>query len=223
MPLLEALTAGGSLVSGLLGRRSGRRTARMMADAQNRATAESRRQYDQTREDFAPWREAGGNALARVDRYLGGDDSDFFTSPDYEFRRGEGMRDIGNFYSGGPSGVYSGNAMRRLAEFNSGLASGEIQNWFNRQFGVAEAGRGATGSTASAGERHADRFGNIVTGTTSMAANALTRGDAAVNDAVQGGIGNYLYGRQRWGGGRGEDDPLMIDLNAMGAPRRRYA
>lgn len=176
-----------------------RRAAKDAQAGYDAATAESRRQYDQTREDLAPWREAGGNALKRLDRAGSGDMSDFYTSPDYEFRRGEGTRDIGNFYSSGPSGVYSGNAMRALAEFNSGLAAGEYGRWWDRNYRMSESGRGATNTTVAAGERMASNVGNAMIGRGQAGAERWMNTASGVNNAAQAGISNYLYSRQRYG------------------------
>jgi len=184
---------GSSLIGGASSAYGSRKAAKAQAAASQAATAEQRRQYDQTRADLQPWRAAGNNALSRIDRYLGGDDSDFFTSPDYQFRRDEGTRDIGNFFSGGGSGVYSGNAMKELANFNSGLASGEIGNWFNRQFGVSEAGRGATNTTAAMGQNTANNISNNMMNAGRANADRWMNTASGVNNAAQAGIGNYLY------------------------------
>ena len=69
------------------------------------ATEESRRQYDQTRQDFAPWRAGGEDALNQLQ-----DPNQYFEkSKGYQFRLDEGTRNLENRFSVGGGG---GNAMR---------------------------------------------------------------------------------------------------------------
>lgn len=75
----------------------------------------------------------------------------FEASPDYQFRRGEGARDIGNSFAA-RGGAASGNALRALSEFNSGLASGEFNNWFQKRMDLAGIGERATSNTQNAGQ-----------------------------------------------------------------------
>lgn len=126
------------------------RAAQQQTQAADQANAESARQYDQTRADFEPWRVEGQNALARLGNASTGDTSGFTQSPDYNFVRSEGTRGIERT-AAARGGAFSGNALRALAEFNSGLASQEYGNWWNRQAGLAGVGQAATGSVANAG------------------------------------------------------------------------
>lgn len=160
------------------------------------AAAEQARQYDQTREDYAPWREAGQGALGRLTDASEGDFSAFTKSPGYEFRRDEGMRNVGNFFSAKGSG---GNALKALAEWNQNVASNEYGNWWNRQAGLAGVGQSATAGTAAAGANAAANISNAYIG----AGNARASGVMGVNNAIQSGIGAYLYGQGRTGGSSG--------------------
>lgn len=56
---------------------------------------------------------------------------DFLASPDYEFRRGEGMRGIESSAAAG-GGLLSSSTLKALNRFNSNLASGEWGNFTNR-------------------------------------------------------------------------------------------
>ena len=155
-----------------------------------RSADESRRQFDLTREDFAPFREGGVNALGRLDRLNEGDFSGFFTSPGFEFVRDEGLRGIENRFSAS-SGTLSGNALRRLTEFNSGLASQEFGNFFNRNLAQAGLGQTATTSGAQVGANLSGNISNALIG----AGNARASGVGGVNQAFQGGLGNFLFAK----------------------------
>lgn len=167
--------------SSLLGAYGANRAAGMQQDAADAAMAEMRRQYDQSRQDQMPWLEAGRAALGRLQ-----DPNGFEASPDYAFRRNEGLRDIGNYF-GARGGAFSGNALKALTEFNSGLASGEYGNWFNRQSNLAGLGQ-VTGQNL--GQQGANAAANI--GNAGMAgANARASGLAGANNAIQGGFQNW--------------------------------
>lgn len=203
-----------SVISAGAGAYSARQGAKAQQRGADASTAELARQYDQTREDFAPWRNTGTQALNALNRLFGfgtepsggyfseqlylqqnpdvaadpwasknaqehwerfgrfegrqsplvggtpgtpagaPDMSGFFASPDYNFRRTEGMRGIENSFAA-RGGAQSGNALRALTEFNSNLAAGEFGNYFNRLAGLAGVGQTATNQTASYGAQAA--------------------------------------------------------------------
>ena len=107
----------------------------------------------------------------------------FLESPDYQFRRDEGTRDIqGAFAARG--GAQSGNALRRLAEFNSGLAAGEFDNRFNRLATLAGFGQQANSQAAN----NAINTGRGVAAGLQDAGQARASGVAGSNQAFQDGV-----------------------------------
>ncbi len=133
--------------SAYMQKRSADKATRALRQGQDEATAEQRRQYDQTRADLAPWRDAGANAL----EMLADPVKNFYASPDYEFRRSEGLRDTANMFNMRGGG---GNAMKGITDYASNLASGEFGNWFNRTFAQSEVGRQTSADLAGlAGNR----------------------------------------------------------------------
>lgn len=191
---IETAIIGGALIGGV----ASSRAAKQQQKGYDAATAEQARQYDQTREDFAPWRDTGRSALDRLGRASTGDFSDFTASPSYEFVRDEGQRNMGNSFAA-RGGAFSGNALRALTEFNQNLASTEYGNWWNRQAGLAGVGQSATQSTAQAGQNAANNIASNYIG----AGNARASGVMGMNDAIQGGIGNWAYYRGLAGGNGG--------------------
>lgn len=177
--------------------------------------------------------------------------SRFYASPDYEFRRSEGLRDSKN-YLNNTYGLGSGNALKALTEFNSNLAAGEFGDYVNRgntdyalRYGTAAdnygrdynrmAGNfardyglrsdnfarahgvasemtdlGVAGDNAliNADTRYTDAIAgdalnagyaygnNLLTGAGAQA-QGYQQAASGVNDAVQSGLGNYLYLRGR--------------------------
>ena len=110
----------------------------------------------------------------------------FTASPDYEFRRGEGTRNIeGTFAARG--GAASGNALRALNEFNSNLASGEYGNWFQRQQSEYDRWFNRNAALAGIGQ----------TATNQAGAGAIQTGQGISGDAMRTGanIGNAMIGQ----------------------------
>lgn len=68
---MSFLEIGASLLGGLIGSSSASDAADAQAAGSAAATAEQRRQFDLTRQDYAPYRETGTNALAMLARYMG--------------------------------------------------------------------------------------------------------------------------------------------------------
>lgn len=63
--------AAASVVGGVLSSNAAKKGASAQSQANNAAIAEQQRQYDQSRQDLAPWRTAGSNALAQMQTELG--------------------------------------------------------------------------------------------------------------------------------------------------------
>lgn len=180
--------------SGIAQSEQSRKAARAQVQGQQAGIDEQRRQYDLTREDQAPWRAAGVNALGRLNDASTGNVKSFFTSPDYNFRRTEGQRGIQQSAAAG-GGLFSGNALRRLSEFNSNLAGSELGNWWDRQAGLAGVGQRATETTAAVGARSADNISGLYAGIGDSRASGIIGGANAlaggINNGLQTGLGVY--------------------------------
>jgi hypothetical protein len=169
----------------------GYRAAGQAADASEAgsmaAIAEGARQYDQSRSDQMPWLVSGRNALAELD-----DPNGFTASPDYNFVRSEGIRDIGNSFAA-RGGALSGNALRAITDYGSNVASGEYGNWFSRR--LNKAGMGA--DTAS-------NLGALGANTAANAGNAYQNAGEARSSGILGKYGalangaNGAYNTYRW-------------------------
>jgi hypothetical protein len=174
----------------LLGHNAADQASDAMVGAADRALAENQRQFDTTRSDLMPWMDAGKNALGRMQ-----DPNAFAASPDYGFRRDEGMRGIENSFASRGMGQ-SGNALKALTEFNSGLASGEYNDWWNRQAGVAGVGQNTAVNLGGIGASAANARGNYLTN----AGDARASGVLGKNTALAGGLNdafyNHLYRRR---------------------------
>lgn len=176
----------GSAIASRSASRSASNASQYGTDA---TVAEQRRQYDTTRSDFAPWRQAGVNALGRLENPL----ESFQKDPGYEFVRNEGMRNIENRFSASGGG---GNAMRALADYSNNLASTEFSNWWNRQSGLAGTGQAATGSTAAYGANAANNISAAYGNNANNQASIGLWNAGNMNNALQTGLSNWLYSRK---------------------------
>lgn len=128
-----------SVVGGILGSEA----AGDAADAQLRAGREANdtqmAMYQQSRTDQAPWREAGVNALARLNSGFqpGGDFTQTFTAddmyadPGYNFRLSEGMKALERSRAAIGS-LMSGGTLKAINRYGQDYASNEYGNAFNR-------------------------------------------------------------------------------------------
>jgi hypothetical protein len=140
----------------------------------------------------------------------GPDMSAFFESPGYQFRRQEGTRGTERS-AAARGGAFSGNALRALAEFNSGLASQEFGNYFNQLSSIAGIGQTATNQTAAYGADHAATAGANARYAGEARASGITDSANAIGQGVNmlGRIGGYYangrppsgYGGTGYGGG----------------------
>jgi hypothetical protein len=118
----------------------------------------------------------------------------FFASPDYQFRRDEGQRGIGNSFAA-RGGAASGNALKALTEFNSNLASGEFGNYYNRLAGMAGMGSQATGNVAGAGNNYANALMGSQQAAGDARASGVMGGANSVMQGVNTGVNAYLWGK----------------------------
>jgi hypothetical protein len=216
--------------SSLLGSSASSSAASAQANAANRAADLQNEQYQQTRQDQAPYREAGYNALARMQNMAGNvpgafkfGAADFQQDPGYQFRMDQGMKAIERS-AAARGGLLSGNTGGALQNFGQGLASQEYQNaynraltgyntgvasenqLYNRQAGLAGIGQTAANFVGTAGAANAANVGNLMT----SGAAAQAAGYMGGANAVSQGVGQYLNYNQGnnlvsalRGGGRG--------------------
>jgi hypothetical protein len=114
----------------------------------------------------------------------------FQASPDYQFRLNEGQRGIGNSFAA-RGGAASGNALKALTEFNSGTASGEFNNWFQKRMQLATGGQSAANSTQQAG----NQWSGDSQGALMAQGDARASGVMGVTNSLAGGLNSYANSR----------------------------
>ena len=194
--------AGATVASSLLGANAAGSAASLQANAANRAADISNAQYEQTRTDQAPWREAGVTALNQLGplaaNYKPFSYSDMTSDPGYAFRLSEGQKALDSS-AAARGGLISGNALRATQAYGQQMGSQEYNNAFNRyqterqaQLGplqsLAGIGQSATNFTGQAGAQNASTVGNYLT----SGAAAQAAGQVGGANAVMGGVNQYM-------------------------------
>lgn len=207
------VAAAGAVVGSLISSDAAGDAADTQADAANKASELQWQQYQQSREDQAPWREEGEGALGQIGTGIasGGDFNrdftlaDFKKDPGYEFRLRQGLDSVQGSRAARGS-MLSGSTLKALSDYGSDYASGEYgkaydrfnndrTQRFNRLATVAGIGQTATNNVGTLGATTAGQIGSNMIG----AGNAQAAGQIGQANAINGTIGNLqsLYQLQQ--------------------------
>ena len=234
--MVAAAIIGSTVVGGLISSNASSDAADTAAQASGQASAasiaEQRRQYDQTRTDYAPYLAAGTESVNELaaglrpgGRFASPTPFDFRydqnTDPSYGFRFNQGMRGVNASMAAKGMGL-SGAGIKGATEFGQGMGSQEYNNAFNRYVtgfnantgernqlynryaGVAGTGQTAVGGVTAQGANTAGNIGNA------YMTSAANTGNAAMAAAGQrqsafSGAGNVLG---RMYGNKGFSNPF---------------
>jgi hypothetical protein len=209
----EPISTGAAILGAAgVGALASKSASKTQAGAAAQAIDVSQRQYEQTREDQAPYREAGYNALAEMQRTAGNvpgafkfGASDYQADPGYAFRLSEGQKALDR-QAAARGGLISGGALKAAQRYGQEMGSQEYQNaynraytgygtdvarenqLYNRQAALAGIGQTSANLTGQFGAANAANVGNLMTG----AGAAQAAGQVGIANAVTGGLGTYL-------------------------------
>jgi hypothetical protein len=179
-----AMIAGGAtLASSLIGSRAAGKAADVQAQAAEQGTAAQERMFNRQVELQEPWRQAGMNALNRMQS----GDVMGMMDPSYQFRLGEGMKALDR-QAAARGGLISGGALKAAQRYGQDFASQEFGNAYNRLAGLAGVGQTATNTLTGA----AGQFGQNQAMGLSNAAQARASGYIGGANAMASGLGQYL-------------------------------
>jgi len=209
---MSGWVAGAIAVSSVVGAKTAKSAAKTQAGAADRAAEIQKSQFEQTREDQAPYREAGYNALANLQRTAGNvpaafkfGDYEFKADPGFGFRLAEGQKALER-NAAARGGLISGRALKEATRFGQEMGSQEFGNaynraltsygtdvarenqLYNRQAALAGIGQTSTNLVGQAGQNYATNVGNLMTG----AGAAQAAGQVGAANALTGGLGTYL-------------------------------
>ena len=182
---------GSAVVSGVVSSNASKSAANAQQQAAQQSTDAQLQMYNQTRQDQAPWRAAGEGALNRLNAFSTGDRSSFYTSPNYDFTRSEGQRGIQQT-AAARGGLRSGNALKALSEYNQNLASGQVNNWWGQQAGLAGVGQSATNATDQFGQASANNISNNLMQSGDARASGIMGSANSWSNSLNSGLNNYL-------------------------------
>jgi hypothetical protein len=176
-----------------------------------------REMFEKTREDQAPYRTAGYNALAEMQRTAGNvpgafkfGASDYQADPGYAFRLSEGQKTLDR-QAAARGGLISGGALKAATRFGQDMGSQEYQSaynraltgyntdvarenqLYNRQAALSGIGQTATNLVGQAGQNYATGAGGAL-GTYGTNVGNLITGAGAAQAAGQVGAANALTG-----------------------------
>jgi hypothetical protein len=114
--------------------------------------------------------------------------------PGYQFALQQGTKDIGNSFAA-RGGAASGNALRALNQFNSGLASQTFNTERNALMQMAGMGQVATGQAANAGNNYANAQSNSQMAQGDARASGIMGAANSIGNAVNSGFNNYYMGQ----------------------------
>jgi hypothetical protein len=209
---MSGWVAGATVVGSLVGASASKSAAKTQAAAAGQASDLQREIFEQTRADQAPYREAGYNALANLQRTAGNVPGafkfgmgDFTADPGYAFRLSEGQKALDR-QAAARGGLISGGALKAAQRFGQDLGSQEYQSaynraltgygtdvarenqLYNRQAALAGIGQTSTNLVGQAGQNYATNVGNLMTG----AGAAQAAGQVGQANALTSGLSTYL-------------------------------
>ncbi len=209
----------GSIIGGVLGMAGANANAGAIGEASAKANAMTESAMRENRSDTSPWREGGISALSQIGRLMGwghlgstgqtgtgynytGDPTgsekeagwkDFFTSPGYTFRQGEGIKALDRSASA-KGRLMSGAQIKGVQSFGEGLAADEYGSYMNQLMGLA--GLGQQGNSTLVGANS----GLASSGANNTMAGGIARGSAyqsgynALASGIGSGINNTIGG-----------------------------
>lgn len=182
-----ALAVGGSA---LLGARASSKAASTQASAADRATDLQREMFNKQVELQEPWRQAGVNALAK----LQSGNIDMYQDPSYKFRLSEGLKALDR-QAAARGGLISGGALKAAQRYGQDVASQEYGTIWNRLAGLAGVGQTATNQLGGAAGAYGSNAGNLMTSGAAARASGYVGGANALTSALGTGL-NYYQGQQ---------------------------
>ena len=175
-----ALAIGGSAI---LGANASSKAASTQAGSADRATELQREMFNKQLELQEPFRQAGVNALNKIESgdIMGSMD------PSYSFRFQEGLKALDR-QAAARGGLISGGALKAAQRYGQEFASNEFGNAYNRLASRAGFGQTASTNMGGAAGQFGANAGNLMTGAGAARASGYVGGA----NALTGGLNQYL-------------------------------
>lgn len=200
-----AVIAGGAaLVGGAMSSSASKSVAKKQANAADAASQLQQQQYEQTRNDLSPYRDAGSTALSQLMGQMGTNGyfnqtytgQDIYNDPSYQFRLSQGLDSVQSG-AAAQGGLLSGATLKALNNYAQDSASQEYSNAYNRfnadqtnrynrLSNLVGVGQNAAAQTGNAGLQTAQAIANnTMSGANATAAGTIGSNNAWANAAGQ--------------------------------------
>ena len=203
--------------------------AKATGAATDQSIALQRQIYEQNRADQTPFREAGVNALNKLQGmadYTPFSMNAFTQDPGYGFRLKQGQKSL-DASAAARGGLISGNALRAATAFGQDMGSQEYQNAFNRYqternaslapyMTLAGFGTGANTANAQSGQNYASNVGNALVNQGVNVGNAGMVGSNALTSGLTGALSTYGKNPVSWGNLYGNSQTYNPTTNTGG-------
>lgn len=200
--MVAAAVVGGAVIGGVASNSAAKKGAKAQQNATNASLGEQARQYDLTREDFKPYRDAGASALKTLQTEINRmpTAAEVMSQPGYQFGLGQGQTALDRKIAA-MGGRVSGASLKAATRFGTDYATTGYnaeyqrrQDRLNRLQALAGIGQTATGSSAQAGQASTNAMTNLISSQgDATAASQVARGNIWANTGNQ--IAS-LYARQ---------------------------
>lgn len=175
-----AIATGGALIGGFLDYKSGKDSAKAMAEAYQQIQKDAREDAQVAAGMADPFQQYRGEIAQQLSGILSGE-IDFTTDPGYQFRMGEAMRETER--AAAARGFNrSGNVMASLNQRAQDVATAEYDRIINRLTNLAGAG---SQNAIAGGQTYGSLLGNVYGAQVGAAANQAQAG---------GGMGALIGG-----------------------------
>ena len=164
---------GGGLVSSFIGGNASKQAANQRAEAIRAATAEERRQYEDTAANLKPYREFGAGQLNEFNTWLHDPTQGqpaAFVDPGMKFRLDTGVEAVEGS-AAGRGMLKSGDTLRALTKYGQDMGSQEYNNAFNRyqqesnrRLGLTNVGQTASVQQGNFGQHASDAIADLMVG-----------------------------------------------------------
>jgi hypothetical protein len=226
MPFGAIIAGGASLLGGLFGANSASSAAKAQAQSSQQAIQAQLAVEQEIQQQLSPWLQGGGQGLNALTQQLGlglggpgfGNTAmtrspiptGFQQSPGYQWQLGQGIDAIQNS-NVGKTGALSGNMLKGIESYGSGLANQDFWNWFQNMYDanrnqqldqfnmlnqLSGAGQNAAANLGGFQQQGASNVGNLMTGI----GNARAAGTVGTSNALTGGLNNALQYALLYGG-----------------------
>ena len=179
----------GSLGSSAISAYSASNAANQLRGATDAANANQLAMYNQSRTDWAPYREAGVGAVGSM-RNLLANPSSIASDPQYQWQLSQGQQQLDR--SAAARGMLgSGAQIKATTRFGQGTANDALDRALARFGNVAQLGATGTQGTQQAATNYANQDGANQTGLGSALAGASLYTGSTIGNALNSGLANW--------------------------------